>query len=79
MRCIGTSRLNGVAAIADARAESPLGYVRMIASLLPQKLEVERLATTVTDDELLQIIHGGTKEAPAMLPAPTVADVSGSA
>ena len=72
-------QINGVAAIADARAESPLGYVRMIASLLPQKLEVERLATTVTDDELLQIIHGETKEAQMMLPAPTVADVSGSA
>lgn len=47
---------NGVEAIAAARAESPLGYVRVIAGLLPQKLEVNRGATDVSDDELLAVI-----------------------
>jgi len=51
---------NGVQAIADARAESPLGYVKMIAGLLPQKLEIERVASAVSDDELLRIIKAGT-------------------
>ena len=35
---------HGAAAIEAARTESPLGYVRVVASLLPQKLEVNRVA-----------------------------------
>ncbi len=50
---------HGVDAIAQARAENPLGYVRMVAALLPQKLEVKQNVRDLTDDELLAIIRGG--------------------
>jgi hypothetical protein len=59
-------QVNGVDAVASARAESPLGYVRLIASLLPQRLEIERLAPAMTDDELLQVLRGSTS-APTLL------------
>jgi len=48
---------HGVEAIAAARAESPLGYVRMVAGLLPQKLQVESGADGISDAELLAIIR----------------------
>lgn len=48
---------HGVEAIAAARTESPLGYVKVIASLLPQKLQVENGSGGVSDDELLAIIR----------------------
>lgn len=48
---------NGVEAIAAARVESPLGYLRMVASLLPQKLQVEAVTAGVSDDELVAIIR----------------------
>lgn len=51
---------SGVQAVAAARVEDPLGYVKMIAGLLPQKLEIERVASAVSDDELLRIIKAGT-------------------
>jgi hypothetical protein len=66
---------NGTAAIIAARAESPLGYVRMIASLMPQKLELDR-PLALSDDDLLQIVQAADA---AALPAPTVPDVSGTA
>ena len=44
---------HGVNAIAQARAESPLGYVRMVAALLPQKVEVQQGdLSSLTDAEL---------------------------
>ena len=45
---------HGVAAIAQARLESPLGYVRMVAALLPHKHEVHQDddLSTLTDAEL---------------------------
>ncbi len=43
--------------IQAARAESPLGYVRMVASLLPQNFEVQRGAANLSDEELLAIIQ----------------------
>ena len=56
---------NGVEAIAAARAESPLGYVRIVASLLPQKLQVEGSAGGLSDDELVAIIrHAGGDQQP---------------
>lgn len=48
---------NGVAAIEGARHESPLGYCRMIASLLPQKHQIEKGGDNATDDELLEVIR----------------------
>ena len=55
---------NGVATLELARLESPLGYVRMVAALLPQKVDVTRGVADVTDDELLAIIRGGDVDAP---------------
>ena len=49
---------HGEAAIEGARAESPLGYCKMIASLLPAKVEVARNDTAVSDDDLMAIIRG---------------------
>ena len=48
---------HGVEAIAAARAESPLGYVRIVASLLPQKMEVEAAAGSISDADLIAIIR----------------------
>jgi hypothetical protein len=53
---------HGAAAIEAARTESPLGYVRVVASLLPQKLEVNQVAGDLSDDELLAIIRGDSGE-----------------
>ncbi len=53
---------HGVEAIAAARAESPLGYVRMVAGLLPQKLQVEGSGGSMSDDELIAIIRGADNE-----------------
>ena len=48
---------HGVEAIEAARAESPLGYVKLIAGLSPQKFEVEASRIAVSDDDLLAIIR----------------------
>lgn len=53
---------HGVEAIAAARAESALGYVRIVASLLPQKLQVESTAGGMSDDELVAIIRQASDE-----------------
>lgn len=53
---------NGEAAIAAAREESPLGYVKVVASLLPTKVEVERRVSDMTDEELLAILRSGRAE-----------------
>lgn len=50
---------NGAEAIRAARAESPLGYIKMVASLLPQKLEIEKSPQSVTDEELMEVIRAG--------------------
>ena len=67
---------NGEAALVAARAESPLGYCKLVASLLPQKIEVERAASNVSDDELLAIIRAS--DAPREMPRPNV-DAAGNA
>jgi hypothetical protein len=66
---------SGIEAIIAARAESPLGYVRMIASLMPQKLELDR-PLALSDNDLLQIVQAADA---AALPAPAVSDVNGTA
>lgn len=48
---------HGAKAIAAARAESPLGYVRVVASLLPQKIEVSHAVSEMTDEALMDIIR----------------------
>lgn len=53
---------NGAAAIEAARIESPLGYIRVVAGLLPQKLDVARGSGDISDDELLAIIRGGAED-----------------
>lgn len=59
---------HGKAAIEAARQESALGYCRMVAGLLPQKLEVSRVAADLTDAELLAIIRGADDEPVVRLP-----------
>lgn len=49
--------VHGAEAIEAARAESPLGYCRMVASLLPAKLEVGSGDGSVSDADLLAIIR----------------------
>jgi len=57
---------HGVEAIVAARTESPLGYVRMVASLLPQKLQVEGGTGAISDAELVAIIRqAGDETEPA--------------
>ncbi len=65
---------HGAAAIEAARIESPLGYVHMIAGLLPQKLEVDQKRRLVdftdaelavlcgNDDDAEPLMHGGNDE-----------------
>jgi hypothetical protein len=50
--------VHGAEAIEAARAESPLGYCRVVASLLPAKLEIASGGGSVSDDDLLAIIRG---------------------
>jgi hypothetical protein len=62
---------HGASAIVGARAESPLGYLKVVASVIPQKLEVEKVTSQVSDEELLAIIRAGAeKRLPAPLPPP---------
>lgn len=48
-------RMHGAAAIVGAREESPLGYCKIIAALLPTRQDVQVSTSTMTDDELLAI------------------------
>jgi hypothetical protein len=48
---------NGEAAVQAARAESPLGYCKLVASLLPKELEVKRPMADLSDDELINAIE----------------------
>lgn len=43
---------HGEVAIARAREEDPVGYVKVVASLLPKELEISRPLEDLTDDEL---------------------------
>lgn len=48
---------NGVQAIQTMREEKPADYVRVIASLMPKQLEIERPLQDMTDDELSDSIE----------------------
>lgn len=47
---------NGDRAIRSARTSDPMGYVRVVASLLPKEFVVERPLDGMTDDELAAAI-----------------------
>jgi len=47
----------GIAAIQNMRVEKPGDYVRMVASLMPKQLEIERPLQEMTDDELTDSIE----------------------
>ena len=43
---------HGAKAIEDARAQDPLGYVKVVASIVPKELEIKRPLEDLSDDEL---------------------------
>jgi hypothetical protein len=45
--------LHGDEVLEKARKKDPVGYVKVIASLLPKELAITRPLETLTDDELL--------------------------
>ena len=45
---------HGEEALIRAREENPLGYVKMIASILPKELKVSNNIDDLTDDELIE-------------------------
>ncbi|MDQ0450043.1 DUF5681 domain-containing protein [Methylobacterium aerolatum] len=48
---------HGVKAIEAARSEDPVAYVKVVASLLPKELKIERSAVEeMSDDELARLI-----------------------
>lgn len=64
---------HGVQAIARAREEDALGYVKVVAGLLPQKMEISKTVSVMSDEELLAVIRGssrGAAEAPHVSPEP---------
>lgn len=42
----------GIYAIARARRDDPLGYVRVVASLMPKELEISRPLDDISDEQL---------------------------
>ena len=48
---------HGMEAIEAARVSDPIGYVRVIAGLLPKKIEVASTVAEMTDEELQAIIR----------------------
>jgi hypothetical protein len=61
---------HGASAIVGAREESPLGYLKVVASVIPQKFEIERTNDKVSDEELLEVIRAGTEKRLAAPPPP---------
>ncbi len=53
---------HGAAAIEAARIESPLGYIRIVAGLMPQKVEVAHGAAEMSDAELLAVVRSGVED-----------------
>lgn len=43
---------HGIKAIRDAREKDPLGYVKVVASLMPKEMALTRPMEDLTDDEL---------------------------
>lgn len=53
---------HGAAAIEAARIESPMGYIRVVAGLMPQKVEVAHGAAEMSDAELLAVVRNGVQD-----------------
>ncbi len=49
---------HGRQAIVRAREEDPLGYLRVIAGLMPKELEVSRPLEDIAEEELLAMALG---------------------
>ena len=47
---------NGVSAIVAARKQDPVGYIRVVAGLLPKEFVIERPLEQLSDDELSNLI-----------------------
>lgn len=45
----------GVKAVMRAREEDPLGYLKVIASILPKELEIKRPLEEMTEDDLIAL------------------------
>ena len=52
---------HGAAAITAAREGDPLGYVKMVAGLLPTKIDVANVTCEMTDEELLAVIRAADR------------------
>lgn len=50
---------HGAGAIAATRREKPAEYVKVVAKLLPQRVQIERTMRELSDDELQDLILGG--------------------
>lgn len=48
---------HGAATIKAAREIDPMGYVRMVSSLLPKEFAVERPLESMSDEELVEAIE----------------------
>jgi len=48
---------HGISAIQAARQEDPMGYIRLVASLIPREVEVQGPLEGVSDDELADMIE----------------------
>ena len=48
---------NGAEAIVAAREKDPLGYLRVIASVLPQQIDIKNASNQMTDAELISVIR----------------------
>lgn len=63
---------HGAEAIEAARIESPLGYIRVVAGLMPAKVEVAHGGAEMSDAELLAIVRSAAED-----PDPADGQVSG--
>lgn len=48
---------HGKTAIIEARTDDPVGYLRVLAGILPKELEIKRPLGELTDDELINAIE----------------------
>jgi hypothetical protein len=49
-------REHGADAIKTAREKDPMGYVKMLAGILPKEFEITRMDSDISDDELTMMI-----------------------
>ncbi len=53
---------HGAAAIEAARVENPLGYIRVVAGLMPAKVEVAHGGVEMSDADLLAIVRSAAED-----------------